>query len=133
ARTELHPGRLLDGEGNEVGRVDAVELVTVGQRRGLGLSGGGEHRYAVAVDIPTRTVRVGRAEELATATTDVDGWEWSAEPSWGAVAVQTSAHGTARAATIEPAAPPGRGVVRWAEPVRRVAPGQAVVAYDPSG
>lgn len=133
ARTELHPGRLVDGDGNEVGRVDAVELVTVGQRRGLGLSGGSEHRYAVSVDIPTRTVRVGTAEELASRETRVEGWEWSAEPGWGEVVVQTSAHGTARPAELQPGERAGSSVVRWEAPVRRVAPGQAVVAYDPAG
>ena len=38
-RIALHPGRVVDGDGRQVGQVDAVELVTVGQRRGLGLAG----------------------------------------------------------------------------------------------
>ena len=38
-RIGLRPGRLVDLDGAEVGHVDAVELVTVGQRKGLGLAG----------------------------------------------------------------------------------------------
>jgi tRNA-specific 2-thiouridylase len=131
ARTALHPGRLVDGEGVEVGRVDAVELVTVGQRRGLGLAGGREHRYAVAVDIGTRTVRVGTAAELATGCTGITGLAWNGPARWGPVRAQTSAHGAARPAVVGPgSAGPGSAELRWDEPVRRVAPGQAVVLYD---
>ena len=38
-RMPLHPGRVVDTEGRDVGAVDAVELVTIGQRRGLGAVG----------------------------------------------------------------------------------------------
>src|SRR3954469_18510674 len=40
-RASFTPGRIVDGStGAELGRVDAVELVTVGQRKGIGLRGG---------------------------------------------------------------------------------------------
>jgi tRNA-specific 2-thiouridylase len=42
------------------------------------------------------------------------------------VLVQCSAHGAARPAVVD------GDVVRWAEPQRRVAPGQSVVVYDPT-
>ena len=57
SRIPLRPGRVVDATGAEVGRVEAVELVTVGQRRGLGLAGGGAPRYAVDVDVASATVR----------------------------------------------------------------------------
>ena len=37
-RVTLTPGRVVDADGVEVGEVPAVELVTIGQRKGLGLS-----------------------------------------------------------------------------------------------
>ena len=37
----LHPARVVDAAGSPVGEVPAIELVTVGQRKGLGLPGGG--------------------------------------------------------------------------------------------
>ena len=59
-RVDLRPGIVVDTSGRAVGRVDAVELVTVGQRRGLGLAGGeGAPRYVVDVDVSTATVTVG--------------------------------------------------------------------------
>src|SRR5690606_4557982 len=53
------PGRVVDTDGRELGRVDAVELVTIGQRRGLDLGGHPTPRYAVDVDVAAATVTVG--------------------------------------------------------------------------
>ena len=41
-RLETHPGTVVDRAGEPVGHVRAVELVTIGQRHGLGLPGGTE-------------------------------------------------------------------------------------------
>ena len=49
--------------GSTVGTVDAVELVTVGQRRGMGHGGDGTRRYVTRVDVARRTVTVGSAAE----------------------------------------------------------------------
>ena len=53
---------------------------------------------------------------------------WSYEPVCGRCLVQCSAHGEPRPATLAVA---GDAVtVAWAEPQRRVAPGQSAVFYD---
>jgi tRNA-specific 2-thiouridylase len=129
-RLALHPGRVVDADGRQVGRVDAVELVTVGQRRGLGLPGGGESRYAVEVDVPGATVRVGAATDLETTRVSLGDVVWAAGPpdGWVTVGAQCSAHGPSRPATVAAA---GDGAeVHFAAPGRRVAPGQSVVLYD---
>src|SRR5688500_9207366 len=126
ARRPLTPGRVVDADGHEVGHVDAVELITVGQRRGLGLAGGHAPRYVVDVDVATATVVVGSDAELLVTSTPVDGWTWASEAHEGRLAVQCSAHGTTAAADVDVEA----GVLRWVEPRRRVAPGQLVVLYD---
>jgi tRNA-uridine 2-sulfurtransferase len=128
-RIPLRPGVVVDGDGRAVGEVPAVELVTVGQRRGLGLPGGGEPRYAVAVDVPGATVRVGPEAELVAGAVTLDGMTWAGSAAAGEVGAQCSAHGAVRPATVEPG-PVGRAVVRFARPERRVATGQAVVLYD---
>lgn len=130
-RIALHPGRLVDASGTEVGTTDAVELVTVGQRRGLGLAGPGELRYAVDVDVSTRTVVVGTAADLDVDVTVVEQIVWSGEPVWGEVAVQSSAHGEAEPATVVPLGPDGvdGAEVRWHVRRRRVAPGQSLAFY----
>jgi len=128
-RVELHPGRMVDTSGAELGTVDAVELVTVGQRRGLGLSGAGEHRYAIDVDVSSRTVTIGTRRQLEVDTTTVRQLEWADRPVTGALAVQASAHGTPVAAVVT-AGEADEVVVRWDAPVRRIAPGQSVVFYE---
>jgi tRNA-specific 2-thiouridylase len=128
-RIELHPGRVVDRHGREVGRVPAVELVTVGQRAGLGVSGTGERRYAVAVDVPGRTVTVGSADDLLDRQVRLDRVVWADRPATGPVLAQCSAHGAARPAAVAPVGADG-AVVTWDEPRRRVAPGQSVVLYD---
>jgi tRNA-specific 2-thiouridylase len=130
-RIPLTPGRVVDGSGAPVGRVDAVELVTLGQRKGLGLAGGSAPRYVVDVDRSTSTVTVGAEADLLVAEQRVERLEWSAGPVAGEVLVQCSAHGRPAPATVVPdEADPTRAVVRWAAPQRRVAPGQSVVAYE---
>jgi tRNA-specific 2-thiouridylase len=55
-RVTFTPGRVVDhATGAPVGHVDAVELVTVGQRRGLGLPGGSDPRYVLDVDVASAT------------------------------------------------------------------------------
>jgi tRNA-specific 2-thiouridylase len=129
SRIPLRPGAVVDGAGRAVGEVPAVELVTVGQRRGLGLAGGGEPRYAVEVDVPAARVRVGRPRELLAGSATLDGVTWASGPVTGDVGAQCSAHGVPRPATVVPAAG-DRAVVRFATPQRRVAVGQSVVLYE---
>ena len=64
-RIDLHHGSVVDREGRFLGEVPAVELVTLGQRKGLG-GGGSERRYAVEVDVPGRRVVVDSARGLRT-------------------------------------------------------------------
>jgi len=130
-RLDLHPARVVDPDGEQVGEVEAVELVTVGQRRGLGLPGGGETRYVTAVDVPGRTVRIGPARELDVTEVALDTMVWPAGRFEGPVAAQCSAHGDPRPALLTPDPDdPRRATLRFDGPERRVAVGQSVVLYD---
>ncbi len=128
ARIPLRPGRVIDTAGRTVGVIDAVELVTVGQRRGLGVGGStdnGAARYAVDVDTDGGVVTVGTLDDLLCVDQAIRALTWVDGPvaHGTAVFVQTSAHGTAHPATLA-----GDGIA-WREPQRRVAPGQSVVLY----
>lgn len=125
-RIGLTPARVVDTTGKELGSVPARELVTLGQRRGLGIGGTGEPRFVVDIDAGRDTITVGRPEDLLTDCTPLGDVTWSADPlvDGSRVLVQTSAHGTAAPAVF------AADSVRWDEPRPRVAPGQSVVLYD---
>jgi tRNA-specific 2-thiouridylase len=126
ARLATHPGEVVDARGSVVGAVDAVELVTIGQRRGLGLRHPAPApAYAVAVDVAARTVTVGGPDELLAADVRLERLAWADRPVAGPVLAQCSAHGPAHPARFDPAT----AVLTWDEPQRRVAPGQLVALY----
>ena len=134
-RLELHPGRLVDhATGTPVGEVEAVELVTVGQRRGMGHGTDGRRRYVTAVDVRAGEVRVGPPEAAMTDAVDLHRITWvdgAVRPGTPVVA-QCSAHGAPLGATLEEPGVPGQLRVRFHRPARRVAPGQTVALYDAS-
>jgi tRNA-specific 2-thiouridylase len=135
-RVALHPGRLIDHDsGGDLGEVAAVELVTVGQRRGMGHGTDGRRRFVTSVDVPARRVTVGPPEasyasDLALGTLAwIDGRPAGVDAADGTGALaQCSAHGPAVACTVR-AADDGLSV-RFADPQRRVASGQTVALYD---
>lgn len=135
-RIPMTPARVVDVDGAEVGHVAAVELVTLGQRKGLGLAGGGAPRYVVDVDRNSAqpTITVGSSADLLVGEQVVRNWTWSAGAEPGDLVVQTSAHGEPRPAVVVTGGVAhgdreGDVVIRWTSPQRRVAPGQSVVAY----
>jgi tRNA-specific 2-thiouridylase len=124
-RMALHPGRVVEiGTDRVIGSVDAVELVTVGQRRGLG-SGAEAPRYAVATDPRAGTVTVGTEADLLVWRVDLDRLTWTGDglAPGTAVDAQCSAHAPALPAVYED------GGITFVTPERRVAPGQTVALY----
>lgn len=123
-RIPLTPGRVVDESGSEVGRVEAIELVTVGQRRGMLLAGGKEPRYANNIDIESATVTVGTPDQLLVEQTEFRNTLWAANEIKGELLVQTSAHGKPKLANIED------NVLTWNEAHSIVASGQSLVFYE---
>ena len=124
-RIDLHPAELVDADGRRVGETPAVELVTVGQRKGLDLGGAPERRYAIDVDVAHRRVTIGSAAELMASGVKLVDHHWAGESLAGEVLAQTSAHGSAWQAFLD-----ADGQLRWSDSQRRVAAGQTVVFYD---
>lgn len=133
-RIELRPGKVVDAAGSVVGSVPAVELVTVGQRRGLGnlasaQAAGGpgapQRLYAVGVDVEEAVVTVGGLDALMVDEVAVTAWTWTGEPlaEGTRIEIQASAHGHPLPGTWT-----GAGVA-FDRPTRKVAAGQSVVAY----
>ena len=128
-RIALHPGRLVEhSTGRELGQVGAVELITVGQRRGIAQPApGAERRFVLDVDIASATVTVGSAADLMDDRIRLLDLTWvdGPVPVGAEVLVQMSAHGRPAAGVV------GDGeTISFGQPQRRVAPGQSVVLYQ---
>jgi tRNA-specific 2-thiouridylase len=128
----FHGAEVVDGEGQPAGSVEAVELVTIGQRRGMGHGADGQRRYVVAVDVPARRVTVGDAAAALTSAVALPGatLTWVDRPlGHGDRAVaQVSAHGRPAPCAIERT--DDGLMVRFDVPQRPVAPGQTIALYD---
>jgi tRNA-specific 2-thiouridylase len=129
---ELHAGDVVDRHGAPVGRVDAVELVTVGQRRGMGHGSDGARHYVLAVDVPARRVTVGSAADALTGAVHLTGpsLTWVDRPlaAGDRAVAQVSAHGRPAPCTVTRDG--DTLVVSFDVPQRPVAPGQTVALYD---
>jgi tRNA-specific 2-thiouridylase len=130
------PGEIVDAASGEVvGRHAGAYAYTVGQRKGLGLdrpAADGRPRYVLSITPVTNTVTVGPVEALEMSTVYGERPLWNG-PSPVRAEVQLRAHGEVVPAVVT--VDGGQLVAALAQPVRGVAPGQAIVAYrpDPAG
>ncbi|RJP34625.1 MAG: tRNA 2-thiouridine(34) synthase MnmA [Candidatus Omnitrophota bacterium] len=77
----VEKGPIRDRSGNCLGEHKGAAYYTVGQRQGLGLSGG--PYYVCAIDPQTNTLIVGRKEELAAREVRATAARWIHEPKTG--------------------------------------------------
>jgi tRNA-specific 2-thiouridylase len=122
------PGQIVDSRGAVLGEHDGVANFTRGQRRGLGLGGGGT-RYVLRIVPDTAEVVVGDESQLYDAELTATDAHWisgrPASPFQGEVRIRYR-HAGARADII----PTGAGFeARFEEPQRAITPGQAAVVY----
>jgi tRNA-specific 2-thiouridylase len=127
------PGPVVDTDGVQVGAHDGAYAFTVGQRKGLRIgrpAPDGLPRYVLDVSPVTRTVTVGTAEQLDVGRLVGVRPVWTGPPPGVPTSclAQVRAHGHPVAATAW--CEGDTLVVELAEPLRGVAPGQAVVLYD---
>jgi tRNA-specific 2-thiouridylase len=132
----VRAGAVVDDEtGAVLASHDGVHGFTVGQRKGLGIDApatDGRPRYVLSVEPVSGEVRVGAADRLAVR--NIVGvrpvWPSGSPIDEAECAVQVRAHGglaPAMAAMVD-----GELVIRLAEPLRGVAPGQTAVLYRPA-
>lgn len=134
-RLGARSGELVDAETGEVlGRHEGVHGFTVGQRRGLGLrhpAPDGRPRFVVGLQAATGTVRVGPAHYLDTSAIEAERpvWAEGAPDAPLECIAQVRAHGGCASAVAQ--ASHDRMLVQLREPLRGVAPGQAIALYRP--
>lgn len=126
------PGAIVDRDGAVVGRHDGVERFTVGQRRGLGVSGAAP-RYVTRIEPAESLVVIGSREDLERDRCTIERCRWIAfdrPPEDGVRAtVRIRAGHSGATADVRPLGD-GRAEVRFDEPQSAITPGQAAVAYD---
>ena len=93
-RMKTKPAKVITTEGEEVGRVPAVELVTLGQRKNLGIDGMGEPKFVLEVDVDEGTVVIGSRDDRLVKAQPVAPVQWVGEPTDGPLLVQCRAHGS---------------------------------------
>jgi tRNA-specific 2-thiouridylase len=124
-------GEIVRRDGAVVGRHAGVSRFTVGQRRGLGVAAA-QRLYVLAVEPASRRVVVGGADELARERCTIERARWIPfERPGGALRASVrirSTHPGSMATITDLGA--GRAEIRFDEPQRAIAPGQAAVAYD---
>jgi tRNA-specific 2-thiouridylase len=127
------PGAIVNLAGETVGQHDGVIHFTVGQRKGLGLSGNDEPLFVVALDAANARVVVGPRAALATRVVSLRDVNWLSPgdaPLDCAVKVRsTRAPVPARVTPL----PDRAARVELYVPEESVAPGQACVFYERDG
>ena len=129
-RTDEKPGDIVDDAGNVLGQHEGIQYFTVGQRRGLGLSGG-LPRFVIRLEPDTRRVVVGSEENLYRSTLFVSPVSWVSgnPPSFDAEVTVKIRYKFAEAAAKVTAVGDG-AVAQFQEPQRAITPGQAAVFYQ---
>ncbi len=127
------PGPIVTTEGVEIGRHEDAQAFTLGQRQGIGLSGG--PYFVVGIDVATGTITVAQGQDhpaLFARRLTAGEWHWVAGR-----APDLPFRCQARIRYRQPlqacevvAGKDGTMEVRFDEPQRAVTPGQFVVLYD---
>lgn len=126
---DLRGGDVVDRAGKVLGRHGGIHGVTVGQRRGLGISAAEPH-YVVEIEDETRRVIVGKRRDLFSSGLIARPVHWLEDIGTEELDAEVQIRYRAQAA---PGALRRLGEdsceVRFAHPVTAVTPGQAAVFY----
>lgn len=123
------PGKIVDMSGKALADHDGILHFTVGQRKGLGLSGSAEPLFVVRIDAAKNEVVVGPRAALSARKVILRDVNWLADPAEAAdCQVKVRSMRPPVAATVSPTAD-GGAEVTLASPEEAIAPGQACVFY----
>lgn len=127
------PGEIVDRDGRVLGKHNGVIHFTVGQRKGLGLSGNEEPLFVLKIDAKNRRVVVGPREALRIRTITLRDVNWLTQAS-GAIECSVKVRSTRPpvAARVTPL-PNNAADVELLGIEEAVAPGQACVFYESEG
>ncbi len=124
-------GAIIDGQGRPLGSHGGVHRFTIGQRKGLGISGA-TPLYVLKIESESGQVTVGPRSALERTTLTASGVNWvaiDAPGEWIPAAAQIR-HRHAAARGRVRAMPSGGAEFIFDQPQLAIAPGQAAVFYD---
>ena len=124
-------GEIVDVDGNVVGRHDGYYHFTIGQRRGIAVGGAPDRTYVIDVNPFTKRVTIGPASALEKNELIAERVHWIAGETPSAP-IEVQARVRSRMADVAATVTPidgDRARVTFAQKLRGVAPGQAVVFY----
>jgi tRNA-specific 2-thiouridylase len=126
-------GDIVDASGTVLGRHDGIVNFTVGQRKGLNLSGNAEPLFVLKLDPVNARVVVGPRSALGSSTMLLKDVNWLGAPAAPFEArVKVRSMRPPVAAHVTPL-PGGAALVELAIPEDAIAPGQACVFYEMDG
>ena len=129
-RADENPGDIVDDAGNVLAQHDGIQYFTVGQRRGLGLSGG-PARFVIRLEPDTRQVVVGSEDQLYQQDLYAVPVSWvSGVAPVGELDVTVKIRYKFAEAPATVTAVGDGAVVRFRQPQRAITPGQAAVFYQ---
>ena len=125
---EKRQGEIVDLSGRVLARHDGFWNFTIGQRKGLGIGGGGTPFYVIDINPCSNRVVVGRAEDAVKTSLDVTDMNWvsippTSEPLQVTVKVR-SAGAPKGPATLT------NGHCVFPDGIAGIAPGQSAVFYS---
>ncbi len=125
-------GDIIDQSGRVVGRHRGAAGLTIGQRRGVGVSSSGRI-YVCDKCMADNTVTVGPEEALYSTGCVAEDWNWLIAPPEGPfeALAKTRYRQAEQPVTVVPEK--DRVRLEFARPQRAVTPGQAAVVYDETG
>lgn len=125
----LGPGKIIDESGAVLGTHGGTALYTIGQRKGLGISGR-RRLFVLAIDPCSRTVKVGPESSLLASEVRAGRVSYVADAPPGEIHVTAKVrYGSPEVgAVLYPQGDAARVV--FDVPQRAVTPGQAIVFYD---
>jgi tRNA-specific 2-thiouridylase len=132
AADAMQPGPILDRQGRQYGQHAGLPGYTIGQRKGLGISGAAEPLFVVELDRERNALIVGTAAELGRDRLVAQQVNWTLdEAPVGRTRVQCKIRYKAQAVdcTLR-SLEGGRVAVHFDAPLRDITPGQGAIFYD---
>ena len=129
AASDLRAGEIVDRSGKILGRHNGLHQLTIGQRKGLGISAP-RPLYVLEIDEASARVVVGYKEELNCLGLVASGVSWLKEPTGGAMTAQVQVRYRSPAIPcVLRSGENGAWEARFTHAFPAVTPGQAAVFY----